>query len=333
MTELGQTILANAEKLLAGYVYNDRKLKRLGKQIRDGTIDYEVANEYAVRLGELTSQALKKSTNGLAFMSEEVADEVFTPLLTHNHDLMVTVTDQLQKNINASNGLGIRPVTPELDTNRITGIVKKVASYDTLEGSEWMLGEPVINYTQAITDQAIRDNATANDAMGLQAKIIRETGPSETRTITRGKYTASYKIPCQWCEDLAGTYDYADVKATGSDVYRRHENCRCIVTYQQGANRQDVWSKTTWTEQDAERRSELISARMDELARTRQAEAERKATRRSNVDLVSSELGYSAKGASIWLNANKADIEKYGIEYMLDLTRNLNNRALRAALS
>jgi hypothetical protein len=169
--------------------------------------------------------------------------------------------------------------------------------------------------------------------MGLQAKIIRETGPAETRTITRGKYTASYNVPCPWCENLAGTYDYADVKATGSDVYRRHENCRCIVTYQQGANRQDAWSKTTWTEQDAERRSELVSARMGELSRTRQAEAERKAKRRSNVDLVSSQLGYSAKGASIWLNANKADIEKYGIEYMLGYTRNLNTKARRAALS
>lgn len=51
---------------------------------------------------------------------------------------------------------------------------------------------------------------------------------------------------CKWCRALEGTYLYKDVKSTGSDVYRRHEFCRCIVTYENGKKRQDVWSKTEW---------------------------------------------------------------------------------------
>ena len=30
---------------------------------------------------------------------------------------------------------------------------------------------------------------------------------------------------------LAGTYDYADVSATGDPVWARHDNCRCLIEY------------------------------------------------------------------------------------------------------
>lgn len=30
------------------------------------------------------------------------------------------------------------------------------------------------------------------------------------------------------------------------DIYRRHDNCGCSVTYENGRQRQDVWSKRTW---------------------------------------------------------------------------------------
>ncbi|MGB4091665.1 MAG: hypothetical protein WBK46_06940 [Ruminococcus flavefaciens] len=30
------------------------------------------------------------------------------------------------------------------------------------------------------------------------------------------------------------------------DVYRRHDNCGCSVIYENGRQRQDVWSKRTW---------------------------------------------------------------------------------------
>ena len=38
-------------------------------------------------------------------------------------------------------------------------------------------------------------------------------------------------VDCQWCKSLSGTFDYQAVRASGSDVYKRHESCRCVVTY------------------------------------------------------------------------------------------------------
>ena len=61
----------------------------------------------------------------------------------------------------------------------------------------------------------------------MKPQIIRTyEGPHDER----GKM-----VDCEWCRDLEGTYDYEDVKASGSDVYKRHEGCRCTVSYVPGS--------------------------------------------------------------------------------------------------
>lgn len=56
-------------------------------------------------------------------------------------------------------------------------------------------------------------------------KIIRSTTGSKT---------------CDWCRRLAGTYDYADVRKTGHDVWKRHAYCDCRIEYVSGTERYDV---------------------------------------------------------------------------------------------
>ena len=48
---------------------------------------------------------------------------------------------------------------------------------------------------------------------------------------------------CKWCAALAGKYRYPE--EVPKDVYRRHDNCTCTVTYTNGRKAQDVWSKTS----------------------------------------------------------------------------------------
>jgi hypothetical protein len=49
---------------------------------------------------------------------------------------------------------------------------------------------------------------------------------------------------CPWCAKIAGRYEYPD--KTPKDVFRRHDNCGCLVVYECGNMRQDVHSKRTW---------------------------------------------------------------------------------------
>ena len=48
---------------------------------------------------------------------------------------------------------------------------------------------------------------------------------------------------CEWCTAMAGRYVYGEEP---DDIYRRHDNCDCTVTFENGRKRQDVWSKRTW---------------------------------------------------------------------------------------
>lgn len=320
MTELGNTLYTKASQIFDGLVASDRKLERIRARLRDGT-SYFDANDYAVRLGELLSKAINESTDGLSFLSTEVAQELLEPLLTADHDLIALAIEQIQTNMNTANGIGLAPMIPEVNTNRIDGLIKKVASGD-LEQTRWVLGEPIINYSMSVVDEGIEANARATSKLGLKAYIIREAESTGVKSVKRGNKSYRYIVPCRWCADLAGKYDYEDVKDRGNDVYRKHEGCRCHITYINGTRQEDTWTHATWTEKDAHKRDQIIQAKADELAAQRsKADAQRKA-RAETVSEIASKLGYSERGASIWLNANKQYIERNGLDYMIDQQRN-----------
>ncbi len=76
-------------------------------------------------------------------------------------------------------------------------------------------------------DDYMEENAKFRSDAGLKCWIVRQTD---------GKC-------CSWCTSIAGRYEYGKEP---HDVYRRHDNCGCTVTYENGRQRQDVWSKRTW---------------------------------------------------------------------------------------
>lgn len=265
MSEFGQDLLDHVGKDFKRKLKKDRKLKTLAKRIRDGTVMYEGANEYAVRTGELLSEALLGNTETLAYMSKEVASEVLYPLLTADHDLLSTVVEQVQTNMNAQDDLGLSALLPDLDTNRIDGLIEKVSSYDLFDDARWVFGEPIINYSQAVVDQGMRKNAEASARLGMKTVIRRETAPTEYsrgKKIVRSKkgktyeypysrYGDMYLFPCEYCLKLAKTYDYSKIASGDRTIYRRHAHCRCTLTFERGRERQNVWWKQTWTEGDA----------------------------------------------------------------------------------
>ena len=322
MSEFGTELSGRIQKRFLNLLRTDRTLNRVKNRVRDGT-DYEIANEYAIRAGELLSQSINAETQTLSYMSEEVAREVLYPVLTLDHDLVNTASVQIQKNMNEANGYGIEALAPDLDTNRIEGLIAKVASYDTTGEALWVLGEPVINYSQAVTDQTIRKNAEANARMGIPAKIVRKAeAPAVLQREIKyhnKKYYYPYRVPCEWCKKMEGTYDYEDVKETGNDVYRRHEKCRCTITYIQGKRHVDVASKTEWTEDDASRRSELIQQRTEEKRQEAQQRAEERQTRTAAIDRIQKELHYSPQGAGRLYNAWKRDgkLDRYTLDYLI----------------
>lgn len=93
-----------------------------------------------------------------------------------------------------------------------------------------LLGEPVSNMCHAFYDQYVEANVKFRSRAGMKTLIIRRQ---------LGKC-------CKWCADLAGIYTPENAPA---DIYKRHDNCKCMVTYKDEDGYTDVWTKQKFESQ------------------------------------------------------------------------------------
>ena len=94
--------------------------------------------------------------------------------------------------------------------------------------------------------EAILARAIENFAMSIPAAVIRENVKFEMHAGMRPRIIRSSDGKCcTWCSAIAGEY-YAD-KAP-EDIYRRHDNCNCTVTYESEKGYQDAHTKE-WFDQ------------------------------------------------------------------------------------
>ena len=162
-----------------------------------------------------------------------IADRLFNSILKKNYDLISGYTTDVQSELNQLAGFKLKSQVPELNQDRIDGIVNRVSSEDDFEKILWLLKEPIVTFSQSVVDDTLKKNIDFQAKAGLKPKIVRKLV---------GK-------ACDWCRNLAGSYDYPNVP---SDVYHRHERCRCTVEYDPrdiDKKRQDVWSKN-WVDPD-----------------------------------------------------------------------------------
>lgn len=199
---------------------------------------YKTANEFAIEIGDILSKALGTSLSADKLpdgkMYYNIAQRLLTDVLRRNHELVSGYTSDVQKNLNQEAKIGLKVQVPELNLDRIAGIVNRFSSEENFEDVSWLLGEPIVNFTQSIIDDTIRKNAEFHHQSGLQPEIIRK----------------SYFHCCEWCQEVQGNYKYPRVP---KDVYRRHQHCRCIVDYDPKSGKtQNVWTKK-WNSIDKER--------------------------------------------------------------------------------
>ena len=113
-------------------------------------------------------------------------------------------------------------------TDRITGIIDRLTDAESFSDIEWILKAPVENLAWSVVDDTMKANADFQYKAGLPAKVVRKTEPSGVRSVKRGNKTITYRVPCKWCQRVAGTYTYPNVP---KEVWQRHDGCECIITY------------------------------------------------------------------------------------------------------
>lgn len=198
---------------IASAVNSDLRVITLWKKLTENGAGYDVAHAYALRVGVLTGHVLKK------YQPEDLAEwdleDLIPGTLGLDHAMVSAACTEAQKNLNLNAGVGIRPQVPKFDGNRAFGLVAAVKERGEI-GPQFY--DQVENFAENVVDQAIKDNAAVQSSAGLHPKVIR---------------TAEAHC-CEWCDNLAGVYNYEDVMGKGNDVWRRHRNCHCVIEYDPG---------------------------------------------------------------------------------------------------
>lgn len=215
------------------------------KSMDAGTATYIGANDYAQEVGSILARSFRKHITPESLpdgrMYFNIADRILGETLKDNHGMVATVAEEVQNALNKQAGVGIKAIKPKLNQDRIKGLVDRISNEVDFEKVEWLLDEPIVNFSQNVVDESIKENFEFQGKSGMSAKVVRipEAGA------------------CEWCRSVAGEYTYPDVP---EDVWRRHERCRCVIDYTPKKGRTERLSGTgrAWVESNND---ELIEQR------------------------------------------------------------------------
>lgn len=227
-------------------VLEEEILKIFGEKTSEFST-YEQVQEYAIKLAKAMTRAVSKNAdeiliNTYGTLDYDFTNEVFTKLFKSDYDLLAKACKQAQTALNNANKIHIKAILPTFDDDRAHSIIWEIVNktLDEFRDDFPSLSE---NFLLSIVDDAVRENADFQFKSGQNPMVIRKADPK----------------CCKWCSSLEGTYLYEDVKDKGNAVFKRHQNCRCSVTYvpKQGKKR-DVWQRT-------EKRADVIQTYLETM--------------------------------------------------------------------
>ena len=181
---------------------------------------------YARRMGELLRKSIESTTKPDDLpdgkMYYNIARSILEPLLRGNYDDINAICAEVQSALDAKKGIGLKPQKADFPAERIRAAIGGAAVKETAEHAIQVLGRTAENITGSFQTDYIKKNAEFRGKAGLTCYIERKDG---------------FRC-CDWCAGLAGRYRYPD--EVPKDVYRRHDNCTCDVSYVSEKGRQNV---------------------------------------------------------------------------------------------
>lgn len=213
----------NLRKLMQQKISTSPSLRSLMKRIQSGKATFRDTAEYSRIYSELLGKCLSDKVLSLDDREAAAAD-----ILRDSFDHTNSILSQVQTNIDKKNGINIRPQTAAFPDERVQQFSHSLTDPTVPDETiQRRARNGTANISMSFHDDYMSENAEFRSNAGLRCYIDRQTD---------GKC-------CKWCTAIAGRYVYGEEP---HDVYRRHDNCGCSVIYENGRQRQDVWSKRTW---------------------------------------------------------------------------------------
>ena len=259
MSDVAPELLEKIEEDFYTIVKKDKEINKMFGILKSEKGTYKTAHDFSVRVGELLLEVFEDNLTPNSLPNEtlyyNIVERVIEPMLRKSGNEIADFSVQVQETLNKKSKIGIKGIKPQISEDRIKGITQQVSSKTTLKLAMSELNAATLCFLQAVVDEAAHANADFQWKAGLSPKIIRtSTGHC-----------------CEWCNNLAGTYEYDEVSDRGNDVYRRHKHCRCIVEYDAGDGlRTNVQSKKTAKTEDIQARIENANIKTHLTRRTRE---------------------------------------------------------------
>lgn len=196
----------------------DKKIEAVYKKIRTGRATYADASVFAQEVGKILAGVFQK----IDFANVDVNDLAYNIVgnaLNQNIALSDLVCESVQSSLNDAAGIGMKPVHPKPNPEKVRGIQNLVAEAEDADAIAVALNEPVKTNVLQNVDEWVKTNADFQNDAGLEPIIVRTWS---------GSYPSHDTKHTDWCESLAGTWKYGQEP---KDVYRRHAGCTCTVEY------------------------------------------------------------------------------------------------------
>lgn len=236
--DIAPELLEAITKEIQEAVEKDPVLQKVLQSIEDGTVTSADMYKYAERYGEIEADALSKYLteenlpNGRLY--QNIAERTVTPTMRDAEQNVNHVAAEIQTAINKGAGLNIKGVEADVDMDHIEGITKKLSYSESIDRVSYLLRDPMVTTLMHAVDRTIQKNVDLHAEAGLNPVVKR----------------ISVGGCCEWCQERAGTYDYIedDLWNHGTEVYRRHNFCRCLVAYNpmDGKGWQNVHHQQDW---------------------------------------------------------------------------------------
>ena len=232
MADIAPELLKKIQDDFRKKIDSSKTIRKLYEKVKRGSATYKEANEFAIEVGEILAGSFKSNISSASLpdgrMYFNIANRIIRETLQNNYELISDISMKVQEALNKTAGIVIKPIKPKLNEDKVKGIVDIVSGKENYDDIAYMLGDPIVNFSHSVVNDTVRENADFQYQAGLSPKI---------RRTSTGKC-------CEWCDKLAGVYDYEDVSNSGNDVFRRHERCRCLVEYEPGnGKKQNVYTK------------------------------------------------------------------------------------------
>ncbi|MBQ8122510.1 MAG: hypothetical protein IJ170_04245 [Ruminococcus sp.] len=205
-------------------IASDPQLRALRKKISQGTATLAESSKYSQLCAQIMGQKLSGQVLGLSDR-----EGVCTQLLHDRYSDVNQVCEQVMRSVDERAGIAMNPRHAAFPAERVQQLAHSLTDPTVPDETiQRRANTGAANVAISFHDDFVDENAAFRSDAGYECYITRVVGGAS----------------CPWCSAMAGRYKYPD--ETPDDIFRRHDNCTCTVTFEQGRFRQDVWSKRSW---------------------------------------------------------------------------------------